>query len=107
MVEEPTQLWEILVPCNRNDGKPIRTKHHQEWDKQIQRIAGGLTIMKPAKGKWVSPDGELFKDRMIPVRVACTRKQLDEVIRRTLNHYNDQEAVMCYLIAEEVKIVYR
>jgi hypothetical protein len=101
------ELWEILVPCQRNDGTPIRTRHHRVWDEQIRRITGGLTILRPAIGQWVSPDGELFHDRMIPVRIACTPNQLDEIIRRTLNHYPDQEAVMVYKISEDVRIVER
>lgn len=101
------KLYEILVPCQRNDGTPIRTRHHRAWDEQIRRITGGLTILKPAIGQWVSPDGELFKDRMIPVRIACTSEQIDEVIRRTLNHYPDEAAVMAYIISEEVRIVHR
>jgi hypothetical protein len=101
------QLWEILVPCNWNDGKPVRTRHHRAWDDQVKRITGGMTIMRPAKGKWVNEEGKTFNDRMIPVRIACTSKQMDEIIRRTLNHYPDQEAVMAYVISEEVRIVHR
>lgn len=63
--------------------------------------------MRPAIGKWENPDGEVFKDRMIPVRIACTDEQMNEIIRRTLNHYDDQEAVFAYVISEEVKVVYR
>lgn len=102
MASEPLELWEILVPCNRNDGTPIRTRHHRGWDEQVKKIAGGITIMRPAIGKW-----EEYTDRMIPVRIACTSKQMDEIIKRTLNHYNDQEAVMAYKISEEVRIVRR
>jgi hypothetical protein len=102
-----TELWEIMVPCQRNNGRPYRTRHHRAWDTQVQRITGGLTIMRPTIGKWVSPSGDLFRDRMIPVRVACTSAQLDEIVRRTLNHYPDQIAIFAYKISDEVKIVYR
>jgi hypothetical protein len=101
------KLYEILVPCNKNDGSPYRTRHHRAWDEQVKKITGGLTILRPAIGKWVSPEGETFKDRMIPVRIACTSEQLDEVMRRTLNHYPDQLACFAYLISEEVRILYR
>lgn len=103
---EPSGLYEILVPTQRNSGKPFRTRHHKEWDKRVRRIAGGLTIFTPAKGQWTSPMGELFHDRMIPVRIACSRKQLDEIIQITLKHY-DQLAVMAYKISDEVFIVLR
>jgi len=114
--ETKTQLWEILVPCHRNNGKPYRTRHHRQWDKQVIRVTGGMTIMKPTIGYWqneqigVGPGGDdnpIYRDRMIPVRIACTSKQMDEIIRRTLIHYPDQEAVMAYMVSEEVRIVHR
>lgn len=104
---DDVRLWEILVPCNKNDGTPYRTRHHRAWDVQVKRITGGMTIFQPTIGKWISPDGEEFVDRMIPVRVACTRAQIREIINRTLNHYPDQEAVMAYKISEEVIIEHR
>lgn len=102
------KLWEIMVPCHTNAGKPYRTRHHRQWDEQVLRITNGMTIMKPTIGWWQPgrPE-ERFRDRMIPVRIACTSKQMDEIIKRTLNHYPDQEAVMAYVISEEVRIVYR
>lgn len=105
--QDDLRLWEILVPCQWNIGKPIRTRHHREWDRQVNAIAGGVTIFKPTKGKWISPSGTLYQDRMIPVRIACTAKQMDEIVRRTLKHYHDQEAVMYYMVSEVVRIVYR
>jgi len=46
-------LYEILVPTIYGDTmKPIRTRHHKEWDKYIQSITGGLTILSSAQGKW-------------------------------------------------------
>src|SRR2546430_2038056 len=111
MMDTKIQLWEILVPCHRNDGKPYRTRHHRQWDEQVIRVTGGLTVLKPTTaGYWqdqTTDQEDIYKDRMIPVRIACTSKQMDEIIRRTLNHYPDQEAVMAYVISEEVRIVYR
>ena len=102
-MNEGIKLWEILVPCQRNDGKPYRTRHHRAWDLQVERITGGLTIMRPALGQWRSPaTGTLHKERMIPVRIACTREQMREILRRTLVHYPEQEEVMAYLISDEV-----
>lgn len=106
IVENDTMLWEILVPTVRNNGRPFRTRYHRVWDKKVREITGGLTIFTPAKGQWVSPDGELFTERMIPVRIACTREQMDEIIALTLKYY-DQIAVMAYVIANEVVLKYR
>jgi len=119
-------LWEILVPTERR-ATPKRmaeiyaaqnpdvgvyvdgtfhpgyytTRYHRVWDEKVRAISGGLTVMRPAKGQWVSPDGQLFKERMIPVRIMATREQIDTIIDLTLEYY-DQLAVMCYKISDEV-----
>lgn len=97
------QLWEVLVPTVSQEGKPFRTRYHRVWDKKVYAITGGLTILTPAKGKWVCPEGSLFEERMIPVRIACTRKQIEEIVDMTIVYYN-QKAVMAYRISEEVII---
>lgn len=98
------ELWEILVPTiRRSDGKPIRTRFHRVWDKKVRDVAGGLTILRPAYGQWMSPENELFVERMIPVRIACTREQMEEIVDFTAEYY-DQLAVMYYKISTEVVI---
>jgi hypothetical protein len=100
------ELWEVLVPCMMR-GKPVRTRHHKEWDKVVRSLAGGLTILSPAKGQWVEPiTNMLYEERVIPVRMACTRKQLRRIIDFTIKHY-DQKAVMAYLVSTEVIIKFR
>ena len=97
-------MWEIMVPTLKNDGvTPFRTKYHKIWDKKVYDITGGLTILTPAKGRWVSEDGTLFAERMIPVRIACTREQINKIIDVTMDYY-DQLAIMAYKISEEVII---
>jgi hypothetical protein len=97
-------LWEILVPTvRRADGKPYRTRYHRVWDEKVRQIAGGLTILSPAKGQWVSPKGDLFNERMIPVRIACTRSQMDKIADMTAAYY-DQLAIMFYSVSEEVVV---
>ena len=100
------ELWEVLVPCDKPAWWPgkrrhFRTKHHQCWDAKVVKIAGGLTVLHPGRGQWVSPAGELFQDRMIPVRVACTREQLEEILDLTAKHYA-QKAVFAYKVSDEV-----
>lgn len=96
-------VWEILVPTVMPGGKPVRTRQHREWDNQVRRIAGGLTIMQPVKGQWVSTDNELFTERVIPVRIACTREQINIIADITAAFYS-QRAVMFYRISDEVHI---
>jgi hypothetical protein len=100
------QMWEILVPTQLNCGKPIRTRQHREWDSRVRKITGGLTVLSPAKGQWVAPDGVLFKERMIPVRIIATREEIDKIIDITMVFY-DQLAILCYKVSDEVILKHR
>lgn len=97
------KLWEILVPCQFNDEKPVSTRHHREWDRKVRAISGGLTVLKPGKGFWVK-DGTVYADRTIPVRIRCTRQDMDKIVQITLLHY-EQLAVMYYVLSDECYIV--
>lgn len=100
-------LWEILVPTMMFNihGKlvPVRTRHHRVWDEKVRKISGGLTILTPAKGQWVSPSGTLFAERMIPVRIMCTEQEIDKISDLTAKHYN-QEAIMYFRISDKVVV---
>lgn len=100
-------MWEILVPTEKRlePGKFYTTRYHRVRDMKVREITGGLTILTPAKGQWVSPTGELFVERLIPVRIAATREQIEQVIDLTIKYY-DQLAVMCYKISDEVIVRY-
>jgi hypothetical protein len=103
-IMEHNCMWEILVPTvkpNTDATKFFTTKYHKEWDAKVKAITGGLTIMTPAKGQWLSPHGINFEERMIPVRLIATRVQMETIIDITIEHYS-QEAVLCYKISDEV-----
>jgi len=57
--------------------------------------------LTPAKGKWVSPSGDVFHERMIPVRIIATREQILDIIDMTMEYY-EQEAILAYRISDEV-----
>lgn len=95
------KLWELLVPVTDNKHR-IRKKRHREWDAKVSEIAGGLTIFKPKKGRWLS-DNVLFIEKMIPVRIAATVEEIDVIAKMTAKHYN-QKAVMYYMVSEVVVI---
>jgi hypothetical protein len=101
------ELWEVLVPTvRRNDGRPIHTRFHKVWDKKVEAISGGLTILTPiGKGIWLH-EGQTIRERMIPVRVMCTREQIEQIIDLTLEYY-DQLAVMAYRVSDEVILKHR
>jgi hypothetical protein len=104
--EKTISLWEILVPTIRNNGKPYRTRYHKVWDKKIREISGGLTICPVAKGNWISPEGKLFVERMIPVRILATKEQIEKIVDHTIIYY-DQEAVLAYKISNDVILKHR
>lgn len=98
-------LWEILVPTMRNNGVPYRTRYHRVWDEKVRQISGGLTIMTPSKGQWISSEnGQLFIERMIPVRIACTKDEIIEIAMMTKKYY-EQKKIMVYRIADEVHFI--
>ena len=99
-------MWEILVPTISNDGIPFKTKYHRIWDEKVKAISGGLTILTPTKGKWVSPCGTEFHERMIPVRIICSREEIEQIIDITMKFYN-QEAILAYKISDEVILKHR
>jgi len=69
---------------------------------EVKKISGGLSILKPiTKGVWINPEGTEFEERMIPVRILCTREDIDRIIDFTLKYY-EQEAVLAYKISNEV-----
>lgn len=97
-------LYEVLVPTKYGDTlKPISTRHHKNWDAQVRKITGGLTIMKPARGQWAHEDS-LYEERVIPVRIFCKETDILEIVSFTIKHYR-QKAVMYYLVSRECYIV--
>jgi len=100
MEKKKQKMWEILVPAS-NKNQEFTYEHHKQWDEFVIAISGGITVMKTAKGEWVSPESTRFRDRMIPVRVKCTRSEIEKIIDFTIKHY-EQEAVLAYKISEEV-----
>lgn len=104
MTDTVLHLWEINVPTVHNNGKPFRTRFHRVWDAKVRAITGGLTIYQPATGQWKSEDERVYVERMIPVRIACTKEQIQQVSDLTAKHY-EQLAIFFYCVSEEAHIV--
>jgi hypothetical protein len=102
---KPKSLWQIMVPCNWNDGRPVRTRHHKEWDRRVRKITGGLTVLPPGKGQWEN-EGVLYSDRVIPVNVIATENQMNQIADITMQHY-DQLAVMYFKVSDHAIVKYR
>ena len=78
-----TQLWEIFVPYHKNNGEKYNIRHHRIWDNKVMDITQGMTIMKLAKGKWMTQSGKKYRDTVIPVRIACERKHIIRIMEIT------------------------
>lgn len=76
------------------------------WDGKVREISHGLTIMPPVKGQWLSMDGELFAERMIPVMFLATEEQKDKIVAMTAEYY-DQLAILCWEISQNVTMYNR
>lgn len=100
------KLWEILVPSASNSGKHYSLDYHHKWDEKVRDIAGGMTVLRSAKGHWIDPKGREYEEKMVPVRIYCDEKSIDKIIDFTLEYY-DQKAVMAYEISSKVKLVHR
>ncbi|OFZ60720.1 MAG: hypothetical protein A2381_15220 [Bdellovibrionales bacterium RIFOXYB1_FULL_37_110] len=97
-------MWRILVPAYGRQ-ESFSYEHYKAWVNYVHSIAGGFTVSQGVKGQWTSPDGIIFRDRMIPVDILCSRKQIKKIIDFTLVHYK-QKAVLAYKISEEAIIRY-
>jgi hypothetical protein len=97
------KLWQILVPTHDRFGDEIPLDYHRGWDTYVRGKAGGLTVFKPSSGQWVSPDGILFHEKMIPVLICCTEGEILQIADYTAGYYS-QEAVMYWLVSEQVVV---
>lgn len=94
-------MWEILVPTEMNDGRKLRTRFHRVWDAKVREISGGLTVLTPAKGQWIAQDGKMYAERMIPVRIICTKEEIEKIIEFSMKYY-EQLAILAYEISSNV-----
>lgn len=100
-------LWEILVPVYDPGGREIPLETHKEWDEEISKISGGLTILNSAKGQWTNVSGKIIHDKMIPVRFLATDEEASKIVDITLSFYYHQECIMAYKISHNVIIRYK
>ena len=99
------RFWEVYVPYHSNDGVKFELAYHRLWDEKVRVIAGGLTIFKISKGQWVKGN-EIYFDKMIPVRIHCTKKDIKKIVDITMIHYN-QLAVFYFKVSNYARVVKR
>jgi hypothetical protein len=98
-------MWEILIPAY-DDKEEFTIDHHKVFDGFVKEKAGGITILRGAKGEWISPEGELYKDKIIPCRICCSFGDIKSIMEFALEHYN-QKTIMAYKISDHVLMIRR
>ena len=96
-------LWEILVPAYSNNGKEFPLSKHQAWDAKVERISGGITVLRSAKGTWAPGSSPRQTEKVIPVRFTATEEEAEDIMIFTCRYYK-QKVVMCYAISTHVLI---
>lgn len=97
-------LWEILVPLVKpNSSVRFSKSHHEKWYALVRSITGGLTVFAPVYGQWLSPEGNIVKEVLVPIRISCTFGDINKVSDLVASHYN-QTAVMFYKLTDDVRI---
>lgn len=98
---ETPKLWELLIPTHSNEGTEYSPEHHREWEKKAKGVSRGITFLGSARGSWESPQGKVFDEQMMPVRVRCTTDDIKKICDYTLEHYS-QETVWAYEISSNI-----
>jgi hypothetical protein len=93
-------IYEILLPTQMN-GEPIELDHHRRWDRKVRTVSDGLTIFSEAIGQWVSPNGQLIRETVLPVRIVCSLIEMRRIALMTVAHYA-QDVVLFYEISDQV-----
>lgn len=102
------ELWEILIPTVYGDnGETIPEHEHKIWDQKAKSISleNGLTILRPAKGHWSSPEGEIFVEDMIPIRLIVSETEIRNIVDFTIRHFR-QKAVLAYRLSDKYILKY-
>ncbi len=71
------------------------------WEDNVLDIAGGLTTLAVVNGQWIDPNDDVIREQMVPVRIACSEEQINDIADMTASHYG-QLSVMYYTISTDV-----
>lgn len=94
------ELWEILIPTTI-EGISLTVGYHMDWDSKVRKITKGLTILNTVSGQWEPYEDDIYEERMIPVRIACTKEQLEEILSFTIKYYKQKE-IFAYRISDKI-----
>jgi hypothetical protein len=85
-------LYDITLPVRTNDGMYTYAEQHGKWQSKALEIAGGFTEFAAADS--TGKDGDkVFRDRVIPYRVACEPAQWQKLLDEAFALFHDQLAI--------------
>jgi hypothetical protein len=97
------RLYEILIPQADNSKRAFSRAYHRAWEKLVRESAGGLSICPTIEGQWIDK-GKLYRERMRPVRIACSAQKMRKLADLAKLHYR-QLSVMYYPVSPDVRFV--
>jgi len=80
------QVYEVLIPLADNSGRRFSRAHHSAWEAEVRKRAGGLSILPALEGQWVNK-GRVYRERIRPVRIACTARIIRQLALLAKQHY--------------------
>ena len=97
------KLYEILIPQADNAKRAFSRSHHAKWEGIARDTAGGLSVCPIISGQWIDK-GKVYRERMRPVRIACSARSMRKLADLAKSHYR-QISVMYYPVSSEVRFV--
>ena len=67
------KLYEVLIPRADNEKNIFSRAHNLLWQEEVRKSAGGLSLCPAIEGQWEN-GGKVYREKMIPVRIACSAK---------------------------------
>jgi len=95
-------LWEIMIPKNIDKHTIFHVSSHRQWNKYVEELTGGMVFFSNLDRRWISSTKTSpYFDNKIPVRIFCSKEQMDKIIDFTMQHY-DQKHVIAYELSNNI-----
>lgn len=103
------KTYEIQIPVKPNNSSEFifhtdeagkfTDLFHADFFYQVLSRTNGYSILPEVEGVWQPELGRICREKMIPVRIACTSEQIAEIAEFAKSHY-DQEAIFVLELGE-------
>ena len=64
-------LYQLYLPLNGNDGRPLSQSRLCWAQDEIVRFAGGCTMLPASNGLWIAGDGQVYHDLVVPILIVA------------------------------------